>query len=99
MKVELSKTEIRAIIASIGVAAASTRNYSYGRVANKVFKCLQEVLGEKFDVDSRNWFKPGEPSKLKWGTWVAPLSKKEEVKKCIGAKGSVQKVRIPGRAP
>ncbi len=74
MKVELNKTELRAVVVSIAIAANNSRGYSYATISQRIYKRFQELLGERFDFDQYRWFEKGKPSELKWsgllkGAW------------------------------
>jgi hypothetical protein len=70
VKVELNKTEIRTLIASLACRAAYTHGGSYVRFADGLYTHLQELIGEAFDFDNKNWFyKSDKPTHLKWGIY------------------------------
>jgi len=71
MKIELSKTEIRALLVSMAIASRKTLGFPYEKYVEKLFKNFQEMLGERCDVESNKWFKKNKPpAKLEWGEWV-----------------------------
>lgn len=79
IKLELNKTQVRAILARMAIGAAYSRGGSYAVTGEGIFKELQEKLGERCDLESSNWFiKGGKPVPLKWGIWrKCPICRRE----------------------